>query len=196
MLWSIKNGERILATPKDKAKCPLCKGKTISKCGSIKIWHWAHKSNKKCDPWYESETKWHLNWKNEFPKEQQEVVIENHRADIKCKDGTIIELQNSSISPDDIRDREKFYKKMVWLFNGEKFAKNLELKDKGDYFTFRWKHPHKSLWFCGKKLFIDLQETYPFKIIHIRKIYHNVPCGGWGLLLSKEEFLEKFNKPT
>lgn len=207
MLWAIKDGERILATPRIKAICPSCREELIPKCGSIKIWHWSHKFNGDCDSWYEPESEWHLKWKNEFPKEQQEVIIEKnilplftwsknkHIADIKT-DKLILELQNSPISRYEIMEREYFYGNMVWLFNGEKFAKNLELRSKGSYCSFRWKYPHKSLWSCEKRIFIDLgnniYDSFYFsnKILYIRKIYHNIPCGGWGLLLSKEEFLK------
>ena len=44
MIWANKNNERIKATPKDKANCPICNEEVIAKCGSIKIWHWSHKS--------------------------------------------------------------------------------------------------------------------------------------------------------
>ena len=75
MIWAIKNNERITANPKQKAWCPICNNKVISKCGSIKIWHWAHKSNFECDSFKEPETKWHREWKENFPKECQEIII-------------------------------------------------------------------------------------------------------------------------
>jgi len=271
MLWGIKDGKRVLATPKDRAKCPLCEGKLISKCGSIKIWHWAHKSNKDCDPWYEPESEWHLKWKNEFPPEQQEVIIKKckyfedgcsfpkkHIADVKTNK-TILELQNTFISTDDICDRENFYEKMIWLLNGETLCKGLDLRIKKDIITFRWKNPPKSWWCAEKPIYIDLSgivdkfkiinnkykkgklkhtspiyeqveyeyytpeaelievsypkisdyvdttkseikklnkkiEIFENKIFLIKKIYHNIPCGGWGYILSKEEFLEKMNR--
>jgi hypothetical protein len=34
------------------------------------------------------------------------------------------------------------------------------------------------------------------EIILIKKIYHNCPCGGWGKLLSKEEFLREVEDGT
>jgi len=75
MIWAIKNSEKIKAQPKQKALCPICNEELIAKCGKIKIWHWAHKSGTDCDDWYEPESAWHLNWKNLFPKKQQEVII-------------------------------------------------------------------------------------------------------------------------
>ena len=42
MQWAIKDGEKILANPKEKAICPICNSEVIAKCGSIKVWHWSH----------------------------------------------------------------------------------------------------------------------------------------------------------
>jgi len=192
MKWAIKNGQRILATPNNKAECPLCKKEVIAKCGLIKVWHWAHKSNKDCDNWYEPETQWHLEWKNKFPKEQQEVKVGKHRADIKIKD-MVIELQNSNLSPKEIIERENYYKNMIWLLNGRKIAKNLELRKKNkSYITFRWKHPPKSWWKAKKPIYLDF--GLGFFMIHVRKIYSNLPCGGWGHLLTREDFLKKIKE--
>jgi len=211
MIWAIKDHEKIKATPKEIAKCPICKTDVISKCGVVKEWHWSHKSLTDCDDWSEPESAWHLKWKSYFPKEQQEVTIENHRADIQTKDYLIIELQNSSIAADDICDREMFYEKMIWLLNGETLGKNIELRDKGSYFTFVWKHPPKSWWNNSKPIYIDLgkygedlfyifndkwiksfKERFWDKIFLIKKLYDNIPCGGWGILLTKEEFLKQY----
>lgn len=265
-----------------RAICPSCREEVISKCGSIKVWHWSHKADNDCDSWGEGETEWHINWKNEFPKEWQEVVIGKHRADIKLPSGKVIELQNSSISAEDIQERELFYGNMGWLFNGKTFAKNINLKfhkrsymtkdveiknHPEGYVTFRWKHPIKSLWNVKKPLYIelnnlkyeefqnakhsklislayeertsrddgsvteDIKEYYHWKelcamnfgnfipnftpkkyilnaverlneeeecyngnnkILLIKKIYPTLPCGGWGILMTKEEFLKQF----
>lgn len=253
MKWALKDNERILATPKQKAVCPICNEEVIAKCGNINVWHWAHKNLQDCDEWYEPESIWHINWKNEFPRECQEVVVGNHRADIKLNKkyiiGTfaydsdiVIELQNSTISSQDISKRERYYGNMIWLLNGETLAKNMELRGSGDYMTFRWKYPPKSWWIANKDIYIDLGNYVDFsrksaekfikerytvsskywdhlkktqgkiiekeinkiikklkesailynnKIFHLRKIYPNIPCGGWGYILTKEKFLEK-----
>jgi len=157
MIWGIKDKERIKAKPDQEAKCDLCEGELTPKCGVVKSWHWAHKSKVDCDNWYEPETEWHVNWKNEFPKEQQEIKMDNHRADVKTKEGLIIEFQNSSISPDDICDREKFYgDNMIWILNGETLGKGLEIRDKISYFTFIWKNPSQSWFYSDKQIYIDI----------------------------------------
>ncbi len=256
MLWAIRNNERIQANPKEKALCPLCNQEVISKCGEIKIWHWVHKSLIECDSWSEPESEWHLKWKNYFPKEQQEFIIGKHRADIRTKDRWIIELQNSNISPEDIIERENYYKRMLWLLNGRTLCKGLDLREKNNIITFRWKNPSKSWWYSEKEIYIDLdgivnlmnknikdyiigkskhsssfkediyyeyytpeaehiEVSYPRteyiedteeeirrlknkvklfknKLFLIKKIYKKIPCGGWGVLINKEDFLKRY----
>ena len=185
MKWAKKENDRITATPGDRARCPACGGRVIAKCGEIKIWHWAHKSMD-CDPWHEPETQWHLQWKNEFPDDWQEVVIGNHRADVKTPK-TVVEFQSSPISGQMIRERENFYGRMVWLINGQKFRDNMEFRRKeGDFYTFRWKHPRKTWWESKKPIFIDFGSRGLFQVC---KIHPNMPCGGWGSFVSKEYFL-------
>ena len=123
MLWALTDGEKQLAQPKARGLCPVCGGEVIAKCGKIVSWHWAHKKCD-CDPWYEPESEWHIQWKQQFPKEWQEVVIGNHRADVKTPSG-VIELQNSSLTSSEIEEREVFYGRMIWVVNAEKFKNNL-----------------------------------------------------------------------
>jgi competence protein CoiA len=197
MKWGIFDNQKIEASPNKKAYCELCNGELIPKCGTIKIWHWAHKSKVECDPWWEPESEWHISWKNEFPKEQQEVIIKKctdyiwrkHRADISVN-SKIIELQATSISPKEITERENFYNDMIWILNGRRLAINLEFrKKKENIITFRWKHPPKSWWNAKKKIFIDL--IFGDKLFLIKKVYHNIPCGGYGVFLNKEELLNE-----
>ena len=121
----------------------------------------AKKANFECDVFKEPETKWHFDWKDNFPKEIQEVIVKNHRADIRTKEGLVIELQNSSISSQQIRERENFYSNMIWILNGNTIAKNLKIGIKLREFNykiriFNWKWFHKS-WLSAKKpIFVDM----------------------------------------
>jgi hypothetical protein len=128
--YAMVDSERIEAQPNMKGSCPACGKETVSKCGKILIWHWAHRPVRHCDPWWEGETDWHREWKGWFAPEQQEVIHldpqtgEKHIADVKTKDGVVIELQNSPMDLDEMRSREKFYGRMVWIVNGQKFRDN------------------------------------------------------------------------
>lgn len=113
------SGDLVRATPGETATCPTCKAPLRAKCGRAKkqLWHWAHLT-KECDPWHEGEGQWHLAWKNRAPKDCIEVVIPPHRADIRTRDGLVIELQASAIDAVEIDERETFYDRMIWLLDG------------------------------------------------------------------------------
>lgn len=111
------------------AFCDFCKEKVIGKCGKIYIWHWQHIHKVNCDAWKEGETDWHRAWKNKFPYDWQERIIEKndekHIADIFTSNGIVIEFQNSTISSSTIAERERFYEKMIWVINAQTFKNNL-----------------------------------------------------------------------
>jgi hypothetical protein len=103
-------------------------------------WHWAHQAALDCDPWFEPETEWHRSWKALASDERVEVVMGDHRADIVSREGTVVELQHSSISVEDIRARESYYRRMVWLIDGSAFAENFRVTLDGDSARFVWAH--------------------------------------------------------
>ena len=148
-------------TPKTRAICPCCEGEVISKCGDVNVWHWAHKGGKDCDSWSEPETAWHKDWKERFPKECREVVVGNHRADILTT-SLVIELQNSSITAKEIKEREEFYgDRMIWILNGEKFYKNLSYVATDETglrsrFWFYWRYFKRSFYASKRPILVDL----------------------------------------
>lgn len=116
------DGNRIRPEPSGRGACPFCKSDVIAKCGEIKTWHWAHKSLITCDPWGEPEGDWHYGWKLLAGLDDTEITIEKngrrHRADI-VKDGLVIELQHSPLPTQEVREREEFYEKMIWVLDGD-----------------------------------------------------------------------------
>ncbi len=76
---------------------------------------------------YPGETPWHRDWKKAFPTSYREVsFLDNglgqlHRADVHTPCGTTLEFQNSPICIEELRSREAFYPKLVWVLNGKKF---------------------------------------------------------------------------
>ncbi|MBK9480365.1 MAG: hypothetical protein IPN99_16255 [Bacteroidetes bacterium] len=126
MNYALVDNIKVEPTPKQKAKCICCGKDVISRCGELKIWHWAHTVNENCDSWYEQETQWHRDWKKIFGKNNSEVIFnrnnKKHIADIFTFGKIVIELQNSPISTFTIKEREKFYgEKMLWLINSDPF---------------------------------------------------------------------------
>lgn len=124
--YALVDSRRTEARPRLRGVCQCCGGQTIAKCGEHVVWHWAHRRREDCDPWWESETEWHRSWKDRFPLDWQEVVHrdpvtgEKHIADVETPDSLVVEIQNSPIHPDEMRNREDFYGSIVWVVNGDR----------------------------------------------------------------------------
>ncbi len=137
MKFALVNGQRQEAEPKARGECPACGSPMVAHCGERKVWHWAHKAASNCDPWWENETPWHRDWKNQFPEDWQEIVQyaddgERHIADVKTADGWAIEFQHSYIKPEERRSRDAFYGKLIWVVDG------LRRKTDKDRFLKAW----------------------------------------------------------
>jgi len=186
--------ERIESIPNTKGKCPICNSEVISKCGDIKIWHWAHTNLQECDSWHEGETEWHRSWKGNFPETNQEVIVTDgvnkHIADVKLDCGLVIEFQHSPISVFTVQEREVFYDNMIWVVdtNGWKqnFVFNKRNGERGTYYTFRWKHARSAWLECGKSFYLDLNNGYLFEP---KKMYLDNCISGWGLMHKQSDFL-------
>lgn len=132
MKYALVNGVRKEATKGEWGLCTQCGRVLISKCGEKKINHWAHKNIIECDPWWENESDWHRNWKDNFPEDWQEyncvdeTTGEKHRADIRTTHGLVIEFQSSFLNPEESRKREDFYKRMVWVVDGTKKKRDFD----------------------------------------------------------------------
>jgi hypothetical protein len=193
MLWANSNFEKIKAKPQATAVCPGCGKAVIPKCGDIISWHWAHKT-KDCDSWSEPESQWHLEWKDQFPKDWQEVVIGPHRADVKTPYG-VIEFQKSNISVKEIKIREEFYGKMSWVLDASDWAimdcdsYELELPEN----TARWRWPRKCWVQSSRPIYLDRGENC---ILYVTAIYER---SGYKcketiieyVVLTKRQFIER-----
>lgn len=147
----------------EKAFCPGCNSTVIGNKGEIKAKYWRHKS-KECDSWYEPMSLWHLTWQNYFPLKNQEIVLKDtvtnnlHRADIMLDNGLVIEVQNSPIKQEEIRQRESFYGKhnMIWIINGQTLASNstINYRFNKKVFSFCFELPE----FCPTIEYYNLDE--------------------------------------
>lgn len=149
MKFAIVNNKRIEATKGAEGMCPVCGSEVIARCGEIKIHHWAHK-NKCTDHWWENETDWHRDWKNQFPEEWQEVVHfddsgEKHIADIKTPENWVVEFQHSAIKPEERRSRNEFYNKdskLIWVVDGRRRSTDFkQFKNELGLGVSRYKQP-------------------------------------------------------
>ena len=209
MLYALLDNKKVEPTPKKEAMCPLCEKKVISKCGDIKVWHWAHSKGKNCDKWYEPETYWHRNWKLTFGKENCEIKIEKdgswHVADVYTKESLVIELQNSPIQKNVILERELFYgDKMIWLINGIDFKENFHIKDIDNeeqwwglkhnncnqnegIKIFNWEYSRRSWEYSQRHVFIDFHDGSLFWVLSGMGSKF-----GKGRFVSKQKFVSKY----
>ena len=123
MQFAQHNDIRIKAQPGAHGRCPGCGAEVIAKCGTQKVWHWAHKGRRHCDHWWENETQWHREWKNKFPSEWQEKPArddngELHIADIKTPTGLVVEFQRSYLDLKEARTRTAFHRRIIWIVDG------------------------------------------------------------------------------
>ncbi len=187
------DGQKFVASPGAKGTCPTCGAPLIPKCGLINTWHWSHMAHAECDPWAEHETPWHILWKSILRPDACEVTKGPHRADIVGNDGTVIELQHSAISAEDIIAREAFYGKMIWLLDARDYADRFVIYTRfswthGEYTSFRWLHPKKSFGAATAPLFFDLGQN----IFEVVKLYTEPCFAGWGHELSYHDFIARF----
>jgi hypothetical protein len=137
MLYAIVNNEKVRATKGNKGICPLCDKEVRAYCGQKMVRHWKHKKND-CDPWAERDSEWHVSWQKLFPEKYVECIItkngERHRADVRTKNGVIIEFQHSPISEEEIAVREEFYgEKMLWVLDAQGKFHNLSYEIGEDF---------------------------------------------------------------
>lgn len=129
MRFSLVNHIRTLPTPGVAGLCPACGSPMSAKCGTQRVWHWAHRRERTCDSWWERETPWHRTWKEKFPASWQEVIRyddtgEKHIADIHTEHGLTIEFQYSHLRPEERAARERFYRNMAWVVTGARLKRD------------------------------------------------------------------------
>lgn len=135
MRYALIDDEPREAAPEMSGICRVCGDLTISKCGSQRVWHWAHKGSRTCDTWWEPETAWHRDWKDHFPREWQESIHtapdgEKHIADVKTAHGVTLEFQHSYLRQAERLSREQFYPKLIWVVDGTR-----RLRDRAQFFS-------------------------------------------------------------
>lgn len=185
MRYATVDGTKQLPSKGTWGSCPSCKETVVSKCGSLVVHHWAHKAGADCDRWSEPIGPWHLEWQSEVKPDFVEVVVGTHRADLVGNGDCVIELQHSPIPKDDIRAREEFYGKMVWVFDAtERFE--MVTTGKRVFFSFgRTKHIN----LCSKPIFLDFGSM----LVEVESLTEDVACmNGYGWARTREWFSKTF----
>ncbi|WEV45602.1 competence protein CoiA family protein [Streptococcaceae bacterium ESL0687] len=130
--------------------CPHCHSSLIFKNGPVKNAHFAHKSLKECNFYWENESQEHLGLKKSlyawFSKDNQaqvEFYLPEIKqiADIMVEERLAIEIQCSSLSLERLRERTSSYQEIgvtvIWILGQRLHLRNklTELKENFLYFS-------------------------------------------------------------
>ncbi|MCF2870778.1 hypothetical protein L0664_06840 [Octadecabacter sp. G9-8] len=131
MRFAIQDETKIEATPKAVGKCPGCGADLVARCGTRKVWHWAHKGRRHCDHWWENETEWHRKWKDHFPTDWQEIGSrdadgELHIADVRTPAGLVVEFQHSYLKSAEAKKRTEFHSPIIWVVDATRRPTDIE----------------------------------------------------------------------
>jgi hypothetical protein len=181
LLFADSNGTKVQATPGRSGVCPGCRSPVIAKCGTLKVWHWAHEAGGDCDPWSEPMGPWHLSWQGLVRPEAVEVPLGPHRADIVGNNDVVVELQHSSIDEMQVREREQFYGSMVWLFDATERFRMVESGDRVFFAVGRVKHIER----CQKPVFLDFGDVV-VQVEEFTDVFWH--CSGVGLRRDRQWF--------
>ena len=152
-----KDGQLIEATVSgETATCPNCLSEVVAHCGDKRVHHWHHANKDDCDSFSEGLTAWHSDWQDAFEKTYREQTLEKegvrHRADVFIA-STVVEFQHSGLSWDEIRERENFYGKMIWVFDFCQKQDRIQ-HHPGGIISIR--HCRQDFLACMKPVFVDL----------------------------------------
>lgn len=190
------NGDKIEAKPEARATCTCCGKDVVAKCGEINVWHWAHRPGEACDEWAEPDTEWLLYWKSRFPSEWVEQVVERKGvrrfADVVHPNGSILKLQQQSLAPDQIREREAYYgtSNLIWLFDTRDAMGRFEFEGEIGKVKFRWKHARKRIAMPRAYVYLDLGR----KVLMLNKMHVDRPFYGTGRLYTRKYFIDWFSE--
>ena len=200
-----ENKQRILASKNARGKCPFCNDIVIACTGEIKNWYWRHEFQAKSDylsSTYENESPWHNTWKHLFGKEFSEIYCSNLKekriADVKLPNGLVIEIQHSYIRPEIIRSRERFHKKLIWVFDASSQVEDGRLRVEEDY--YHWIQPRETIKSCTCPIFLDVGfgEVFEIKEIIVERYrgevwekYTKLAFRGEGKLHNREDWKNK-----
>ena len=155
------DNQKCEAAPGLNGVCRGCENRVLAKCGTQRVWHWAHVGKITCNFEREPETEWHRNWKNQYAAECREIICraengEKHIADVMTEHGLVIEFQHSPLQPDERVSRESFHPNMVWVVDGTRLKRtwNKFLQGKQSWRSTHWQ---------GYSLTHFPQESFPIE---------------------------------
>lgn len=143
---------------------PRCSWPMIAKPGNgMNVPHWAHTKGSKHALGNGEKGEWHQEVQNLFRLAGAETEVEmpshdgtrQHRADVVCANGRIIEAQTLFLEPGELASREATYGTMAWLYDAHATHKWFILNDPKDPSRFDWGKPNRRFMSHTKPVFFD-----------------------------------------
>jgi hypothetical protein len=109
---------------KDNLTCRCCSSQLQAVLQTDKAKHFRHASTDDCvSSTDDNLLLWHILWQSTVNVKNREYTMKEnnkrHRADIYIPENDyVIEIQHSHIDPDKIKEREIFYKNIIWIIDG------------------------------------------------------------------------------
>jgi competence CoiA-like predicted nuclease len=154
------------ATPKTRLKCPNCKKEVFSRCGEIRVWHWAHHVNESCEYSKIKDSSWRYEWIKKTSKEKVEKLVNGQVVDILGNNDAKVLFIGCKLSEQDIIEKESAFKnRIIWVLKSDEF-KQLKIyrkdnDDRNGHYCFEWKKARIE-WTCINRkisfLFFDVGE--------------------------------------
>lgn len=210
MIPALVDGALRRATAGARGLCPECRGDVYARIPEHAIRHWAHTplpdgQVRNCTRDSGEMSEWHRRWQWERQDlECIEVAQGEHRADLINAGGVVIEIQHSSIPPEEIKAREAFWKRGVWLIDGTRIDDGEQRvrirrhpdQDPSDpYRSVQWPRAPLILYRAKWAIWIDLGESanddggFPIHrgLIQVRN-FSDGRGNGW--IVSRDWFIE------
>lgn len=124
MIVALHDGKLARATSGARAVCPECRNDVYARMPDNAIRHWAHIPladglERECSSDAGEMSEWHRAWQwLRADEDCIEVRGDGHRADVINAGGFAVEFQHSSISPEEITKRERYWRKGLWVLDG------------------------------------------------------------------------------
>lgn len=200
MIAAVVAGKLARASHGARATCPECRGSVYARMPEHAIRHWAHTplpdgETHQCSRDSGEMSEWHRKWQFQRTDLQCiEVVGEGHRADVINAGGIVIEFQRSSITPEDVTARERYWRKGVWVLDGtpnEEGEERVELRRHPDqpendpYRSFHWPRAPLLLYRAKWPLWIDLGKP------GLLQVRHAAQSRGGGWVVEREWFIDE-----
>lgn len=125
MLVAEVDGRRVTPAQvrEDRALCPECGSEVVAVRGESTVHHWRHLVATGCS--YAGETAWHMDWKMRFADVGEvEKVRDDARCDVwtpirgMANPGRAFEFQSKPMDLDEMRERQRVWINVVWVFDG------------------------------------------------------------------------------